>query len=340
MKQPTTPSIYAGLDVGAHEILAAKATCPDARPRSFPNDPSGFRALAAFLTRGRGARTVRVCMEATGAYSAAAAAHLHALPGVEVMVANPRRVKAFMASRGTRAKTDAIDALGIMEFARAGNFGPWQPPRAEVVAARELSRRTLELNTQLGRENNRLKQALRLPGDNSAAVSSIRRCVEFLEGEIELLLAQSSELIGADEGMAGDSGLIQSIPGFAARSAAKLVPEIAALPPGLAAGQWVAHAGIDPRTFQSGSSIDRHRFISKKGNRHIRAALYMPALVAVRRDPHVRAFYESLLARGKRKKVALVAVMRKLLVAIHAILKTREPFDGALFNPNAKPTSS
>lgn len=335
MKQPTA-YLHAGLDVGADDILAAKDTCPDAPPRSFPNTPAGFARLGAFLTRGRGRRTVRVCMEATGAYSTAAAAHLHALPGVEVMVANPRRVKAFMKARGTRAKTDAIDARGVLQFVRAVGFVPWQPPRHQVVAARELARRIFDLSTQLGRENNRLKQAIRLPGDLSGTLQSLRRSIAFLEEEIAALHCQAAQIISGDQGMDRDAALLTSIPGFAAKTVAKLIPELAALPEGLGASQWVAHAGIDPRTFQSGSSIDRPRFISKQGNRHIRAALYMPALVAVRCDPHIKAFYESLLERGKRKKVALVAVMRRLLVTIHAILRSGKPFDGARFNPHAK----
>lgn len=338
MKQPNTSPIHVGLDIGAHDIVAAKQTCSDSPPRTFDNNPEGFRKLASFLRRGRRDRGIRVCMEATGAYSSAIAFYLHSLPKIQVMVANPRRVKAYMKARGTRAKTDSIDAQGILGYARSVDFIQWQPPRDVVVMARELSRRILDLKTLLGRETNRIQQLQRLPGDNSYSIDSAQRCIKFFEQEAALLAAQVAKMIEADSSMKRDAALLQTIPGFASKSAIKLIPELSAVAPDLTANQWVAHAGIDPRTFESGSSIHRHRFITKQGNRFIREALYMPAMVACRRDPHIKAFYESLIARGKRKKVAIVAVMRKLLVTIHAILKTGKPFDGSIFNPHAKIT--
>jgi transposase len=92
--------------------------------------------------------------------------------------------------------------------------------------------------------------------------------------------------------------------------------------------QWVAYAGLDPREYTSGTSVHKKVRISKAGNKHLRRGLYMPALVAVRHDPHVRAYYEHLLARGKTKMQALVATMRKLLHAIYGMFKHDQLFDG------------
>ena len=93
--------------------------------------------------------------------------------------------------------------------------------------------------------------------------------------------------------------------------------------------QWVAAAGLDPREHSSGTSVHQKTGISKAGNRHLRRALYMPALVAVQHDPHLRAFYQHLLEKGKEKLQALVAVMRKLLHAIFGMWKHQQPYDGA-----------
>jgi transposase len=102
--------------------------------------------------------------------------------------------------------------------------------------------------------------------------------------------------------------------------------------------QWVAQAGLDPRQYSSGSSVHRKTRISKTGNRHLRRALYMPALVAIRHEPHLRAFYRHLVARGKAKMQALIAVMRKLLHAIFGMFKHQQPFDGSrLFALPGKP---
>ena len=95
--------------------------------------------------------------------------------------------------------------------------------------------------------------------------------------------------------------------------------------------QWVAHCGLDPREYQSGTSVQRPTRISKVGNVHLRRALFMPALVASRTEPRVKAFYEKLRAKGKRPLQALVAIMRKLLHAIYGMLKTDTDFDGERF---------
>ena len=103
-----------------------------------------------------------------------------------------------------------------------------------------------------------------------------------------------------------------------------------ALPaPGLDARQWVAYAGLDPREYTSGSSVHKRPRISNTGNKHLRHNRFMPALVAVQHDPYLGAFYQHLLAQGKFKMQALVAVMRKLLHAIHAMCKNHEPYDGS-----------
>jgi len=103
------------------------------------------------------------------------------------------------------------------------------------------------------------------------------------------------------------------------------------LPKGLKAPQWVAHAGLDPRPFESGTSVHKPRRLSKTGNVHLRAALFLPALVAIRRNAQVKACYEALLARGKKPKQAIIAIMRKLLHSIWGILHHQQPFNPSLF---------
>ena len=110
----------------------------------------------------------------------------------------------------------------------------------------------------------------------------------------------------------------------------QILAEVALLPEDRDVRQWVAYAGLDPREYSSGTSVRQHTRISKVGNRHLRRALYMPALVASRREPHLRGFYEHLLARGKKKRQALVAVERKMLHAIFGMFRTNQPYHGAL----------
>ena len=127
--------------------------------------------------------------------------------------------------------------------------------------------------------------------------------------------------------------LLICIPGIAAVSALQLLGELAPLSPEMSVRQWVAHSGLDPAHQVSGTSVHKQSRISRAGNRHLRHALYMPALVAVRRDPHLKAFYETLLSRHKAKLQALVAVARKLLHAIYGILRTQTPYEGRKLFP-------
>jgi transposase len=108
------------------------------------------------------------------------------------------------------------------------------------------------------------------------------------------------------------------------------------LAPGLTARQWVASSGLDPAHETSGSSVRKPSRMSRKGSRHLRRALFMPALVASRRDPHMAAFYQQLLARHKAKMQALIAVARKMLHAIHGIFKQGKAYDGAILFPQQK----
>jgi len=112
-------------------------------------------------------------------------------------------------------------------------------------------------------------------------------------------------------------------------SALQILGELAVLPDMLDARQWVAFSGLDPRLFKSGKSVEKRPRISRGGSRHLRRALYMPALVALRRDPYLRRFYQNLLARGKARLQAVVAVMRKLLHALFAMFRTNQRYDGS-----------
>jgi len=126
--------------------------------------------------------------------------------------------------------------------------------------------------------------------------------------------------------------LLISVTAIADASAIQLLAELLVLPDHMPAKPWVAMAGLDPRQYQSGSSVNTKPRLSKAGNRYLRIALYMPALSAAHHDPNVRAYYRHLIeTRGLKKLQAVCAVMRKLLHAIHAMLKNRTTFDSRRF---------
>jgi transposase len=119
-----------------------------------------------------------------------------------------------------------------------------------------------------------------------------------------------------------------SVKGIADRTAIKLLGEVLVLSPDMTAKQWVAHAGLFPQVVQSGSSINKKKGIGKAGNRYIKGALYMSALVASHHDPHISGFYQHLVNDNGLKKIqAICAVMRKLLLSIHAMFRTKKSFN-------------
>lgn len=321
---------FAGIDVSA-KTLHVRVQTPSGRRKilEVDNTPDGHRQLAQRLRQAQG--QTRIALEASGLYSLDLALALHRQPGFELMVVNPRAARDFARAWLHRSKTDAVDAEVILEFVQRMPFRPWRSPAPERLQLRTLGRRLVDLIQICTEEKNRL-EALDSCQDLCPVVrQDLLEHIEQVEQRIEQLEAQALALIRRHEALRADFELLDSVPGIAERSAIKLLAELSVLPADMTARQWVAHAGLDPRHFESGTSVHKPARISRQGSRPLRAALYMSALVAIRRNPHVRGFYEELLDRGKAKMQAIVAVMRKLLHSIHGILRHRTHFDGTKF---------
>jgi transposase len=326
-----TPQVRAGIDVGAAELVVAvqRDGLPEA-PCTLPNTASGHRQLLKLLTR-RGAHA-RVSLEATGVYSLRLALALHRAERVEVMVVNPRAIKDFQRARLCRAKTDAVDALGILEFLQRMEFVPWTPPADAVLALQQLGRRLVQLRGELTREQARRHAIAFTPDRDGLITADLAANIRHLQKRIKALQQAAAQLAAREPELHMQVQRLCSVPGIGQLSALRLLGELLVLPPELKAKQWVAHAGLDPRPRQSGTS-DAPRHISRTGNRHLRLALFMPALVAIQRSPQIKATYESLLARGKKKKVALIAIMRRLLHALWGMFHHQQDFNPQLFHP-------
>jgi len=163
-------------------------------------------------------------------------------------------------------------------------------------------------------------------------VEETRASIAFFENQIQRLKDHALTLINSYEQLQRSLEIITSIKGVADASAIQLLGELLILPKDMNNRQWVAFAGLDPRHHTSGTSVAKKPRISKAGNSYLRQALYMPALCAANRDPYVKAYYQHLIEDQSLKKMqALCAVMRKLLHAIHAMLKNEICFDNTRF---------
>jgi transposase len=319
-----------GVDVDSEELVCAMQRAEQRQPlATFANTAAGHKKFIRWATKG--GRPARVCLEATGIYSLEFALALHHAKNVEVMVVNPRAIKDFGRACMQRAKTDAVDAGGILEYLQRMPFTAWQPPAPELLELQAINRRIVQLNTELTREKNR-RHASEFAGARAGAIAhDIEINIRHLERRIERMHESGLQLVRGVPALASKLAHLVSAKGIGEASAMRLLAELLVLPDDLAAPQWVAHAGLDPRPYESGTSVHRPRRITKVGNRHLRAALYMPALVAIQHDPNVKGFYNKLVTAGKKPMQAVVAVMRKLLHAIWGMLKHDQDFDGNKF---------
>lgn len=323
MSKPEPMVLPCGIEVSSTTLLVDLSEHP---VQSFPNTPAGHHALLRFLQRAR--RPLRVCMEATGLYGLDLALALHH-GVVPVMVANPRAVRHFAHALLRRSKTDQLDVAVLREFAARMPFQLWQPPSPNALHLMAIARRIQALTHMSTAEKNR-RHAASLSQTTPAIVRrDVLRSVHNLERAIQRLLRQAEAFLLADPELARRSELLRSVPGIGVHSAVLLLAELLRFGPDSTPRQWVALAGLDPRQHTSGTSVAHKPRLSKTGNAYLRRALYMPALVAVRRQTHIRDFYLRLLARGKSKLQALVAVMRKLLHAIFGMFKHNQSFDGS-----------
>lgn len=316
-----------GIEVSAKELVVAYGATTGEKLRSFPNTAAGHRCLLHALTRG--GKRVRACLEATGLYGLDLALFLSEQPGVQLMVANPRAVRHFAYAMMQRSKNDRIDARMLREFAARMPFTAWTRPSAPALALWAIARRLEALTALCTAEKNR-RHATGVSQNLPAVVrQDIARSLRFHQRAMKRLRQEALACIGGDAQLAGRFELLRSIPGVGENSAIQLLAELSLLPDDRDVRQWVAYAGLDPREYSSGTSVRKHTRISKVGNRHLRHALYMPALVASRFEAHLRGFYEHLLERGKSKRQALTAVARKLLHAIYGMFRSQQPYNGA-----------
>jgi transposase len=320
---------YVGVDVDSKLLVCSIQRGGHKYPQAvFNNNPTGFRQFIKWSTKHH--KTARVTMEATGVYSLPFALALHQTKSIEVAVVNPRAIKSFAMAQMQRGKTDALDANAMLEYTLRMKFTAWQPPREEVLELQHITRRLVQLAHELTRERNRHLAATRLGVIGRVVAHDTELNMRYIQRRIDAMEHAALELIKQDDEMNQQLQLLTSITGIADKTGPRILAELTGLPKDMSAPQWVAHAGLDPKPRESGSTIKPRR-ISKAGNRYLREALYFPALVASRYDPNVKAFYHKLIEAGKKPIQAIVAIMRKLLLAIWGMFRHDDFWKGEKF---------
>lgn len=300
--------VFVGVDVAKAELVVSLR--PGGESWTVTNDEAGILQL---LQRLRPQAPALVVFEATGGYERAAVAAL-AAAGLPLVVANPRQVRDFARSTGQLAKTDCIDAHILALFAERVRPEPRPLPDESTRTLEALLTRRRQILEMLTAERNRLEHAV--PAVRRDLIQHIRwleRRLRDVDHDLDRTV-QSSPVWRAKE------NLLRSTPGIGPVVSRTLIgdlPELGALN----RKQIAALVGVAPLARDSGTL--RGKRMVWGGRAPVRAALYMAALVASRRNPVIRAFYRRLVEAGKPKKVALTACMRKLLTILNAMVKSK-----------------
>lgn len=313
---------FIGIDV-AKAKLDVDILRPDGRHRckKFDNTPSGHEALVRWL-RGHDVNRARVCMESTSTYMEDAAAHLSDA-GYTVSVINPALSKAFAQSEGLRSKTDKVDARMLAHFCREKRPSAWEAPHPTERALKALVLRHQALTEMQTQEKNRRETA------PEVQLTSIDILLGCLSAELARIEKQIKDLTDNDPDMKRRRKLLNSIPGIGEKTAAVLLAYTGLRLKFGTARQFAAYAGLTPVQHESGSSVMRASRMSKAGPVHLRKALYMPALSALYHTAWGKAFRKRLEESGKRAKVIIGAMMRKLAQVAYGVLKSGKAFDAS-----------
>lgn len=317
--------MFVGIDISKLSFDVTVLNANEYHSRHFENNPSGFLHLSKWVTSFK-QQSAYFCLEATGIYGLALAKYLHQ-QNQKVIVANPIQTHAFAKMEMSRNKTDKADAMSIARYCKylfekgdvaESLFIPRAPAFERVQF---LVTRLEQLNKMRSQENNRLSVSL-----DKAAAHSISSMLAFIDKQIESIKKEITRIVQSNEQLNNQVKLLTSIDGFGDKTAWAILAYIGDIALFDNSNQISSYAGLNPRIEQSGSSVNRSS-LSRMGCARLRKSLYMPALVAVRFNPLMMTFYQKLLVKGKPKKVALVAVMRKLLVLAYGVLKSGKPFD-------------
>jgi transposase len=318
-----------GIDVSKDTLDVSIFTGGKALAKQFANTEQGFAQLIGWLAH-RKLGQVHACLEATGRYSLGVALALHAA-GHVVSVVNPAQIRDFARTRLGRNKSDTADAAHIREYGALFRPPAWRPPAPALRRLCELQTMRAGFMASLIEWRNR---AGSLGGGDAAAQALARTTIAHFQAQIAAVDQAIAETIDGDDGLRARRDLLLSIDGVGQTLAALLLAELPAPDVLESSAAAVAYAGLNPRQFQSGTSVNRPTRISKIGNAVLRSGLYMPAMVAMRHNKAVAALAARLRAQGRLKpKQILIAAMRKLLVICFGVLKSGRPFDPALAMP-------
>lgn len=319
---------FVGIDLAAQSATVSWRTRqqPAGRAWTIAQHPDAYARLVEQLRALAAPATILVVMEATSTYWLALARHLHQA-GFAVSVVNPSQPHHFAKLRLQHTKTDAVDARLLADFACQLPPPRWIPPPPVLEHLRQslaLREDLLKIRTQ---QRNRLHALQHDPQADPVLLELLHQQLAALQAQLDQVTAHLTALLYSDHPYTEAVQHVRSIPGLGLISTAWIVVATQAFARCTTPEQAAAFAGLAPHARDSGTSVRGQRSVGHGGHKALRDCLYMAAGVAARFNPGLRAFYERLVARGKAKKVARLAVARKLIHLAWALVVKQQDFD-------------
>lgn len=295
--------------------------------KTFGNDLKGFASLADWVKKlSVAGLAVRYVMEATGVYHESLAYYLHEKK-LEVSIVLPNKISNYARTLEVKTVTDRTASEAIALFGLERQLDIWSRPAAIYLQMRQLTREKGQLLDERTVLKNQLHAELAGALPNKKSVERTQKRIALLTKQEKEIMEELKSLLRADPAMKEMVKLLSTIPGIATLTATTILAETNGFDLIRNKRQLTSYAGLDVKEKQSGTSVKGKSKISKRGNKKLRRALYMPALAAIRCDERFKNIFARLVGKHGIKMKAAVAVQRRLLEMSYTIYKTGQPYD-------------
>jgi len=314
-----------GIDVSKKKLDVALLIDGKIKSKVVENSQNGFAEMEVWLVKQKvSLPELHICLESTGVYSEPVALYWFDKE-IKVSLVNPNCIKSFGSSENIRNKNDQIDAGLIARYCAAMAPAPWDAPSREQRQLRAWSNRLIALQDMRQQEANRLEA--HEVAKQHELIDHVQAHIVWLNQQIAQIEKDIDDHIDRHPDLKHDAELIETIPGLGRTTAAKILGHVGNVRRFESAKALAAFIGVTPRQRQSGSSVRGRTMMCRMGNPRLRAALFLPSLVAKRHNPLLRQFAARLEASGLSKMAVAGAVMRKLVHLVYGVVKSGKPFD-------------
>lgn len=295
--------------------------------KTFVNNLKGFDILTAWVKKMTDpAVQIRYVMEATGVYHQKLAYYL-ASQNQAISIILPNKISSYVRTLATKTITDKTASEAIAMFGLERKLDDWQQPKPTFKSLRQLTRERDQLVAERTMLKNQLHAEQAEADPSGLSISRMKKRIALLDKQEQQVKEEIAVLVTKDEQIKRTVDMMATIPGIGSLTAAIVLAETNGFELIGNKRQLSSYAGLDIREKQSGTSVKGKARISKRGNKHLRKAMHMPALTAIRHDERFKALFARLVARHGIKMKAVVAVQRKLLEMMYTIYKRQTAYD-------------